>query len=96
MHIIIAKEAAEFIKEKNMDNSIYITEVQVKSGWCSVNQLSVKMGRPDNEKAFNLYEVGEISVYLLRTLNIPKDEVKISLKKILFIKSLEVKGVIVR
>lgn len=54
------------------------------------------MGRPDNEKTFNLYDVDGISVYLLRTLNIPKDEVRISLKKILFIKNLEVKGVLVR
>lgn len=96
MHIIIEKEAVGYIKEKNSDNSIFISEIQVKSGWCSVNQLSVKIGRPDNIKAFYLYEVEGISVYLLRTLNIPKDEVKISLKKILFIKSLEVKGVLVK
>ena len=96
MHIIVEKEAAEYIREKSNDNSLLIMELRVKSGWCSVNQLSVKMGRPDNEKAFNLYEVNGIDVYLLRTLNIPKDEVKISLKKILFIKNLEVKGVVVR
>lgn len=93
MNITIEKDAAEYIREKSSNNSIYLTAVTVKIGWSRIIELSVKMGRPIDEEEFDFYKSGEISVYILKTLTITTDEVEISLKKILFIKNLSVKGV---
>lgn len=32
MHIIVEKEAAEYIREKSNDNSLFVSEIRVKSG----------------------------------------------------------------
>ena len=93
MNVIVDSGAVEYIKSKGTNNSVTIAMETIKSGWCSTNQLSVQIGRPNHEKRFDLYEVDGINVYLQKGLYIPDDEVKISLSKFLFIKNLQVSGI---
>lgn len=93
MKVNISNKASEYIKTKGPDSSVTILMETIKPGWCSTNQLSVKVGRPSFEKGFDLYEVDGIDVYLQKGLYIPDDEVKITLNNFLFIKSLQVSGI---
>lgn len=95
MKINLDKEAREFIEGKSKQNSINISVVQAKTGWCTTMQLSVKMGNPRNINKFNLYEVDGINIYLEQGLIVPSDEISISLKKIMFFKTLSVVGIYV-
>lgn len=58
-------------------------------------QLSVKIGNPRNIDRYKLYEVDGIKVYLQNGLIVPGDEIRISLRKIAFLKTLSVEGIYV-
>lgn len=95
MKIILEKDAKEYIEIKSKDNSINLSIFQVKTGWCSTNQLSVKIGNPKNIDNYTFHEVDGIRVYLQNGLIVPKEEIKISLKKALLFKTLNVEGIYV-
>lgn len=91
VNVIVDKDAVEYIKRKN--DSVTISMISIKSGWCSTNQLSVQTGKPKNDRSFDFYKVDGVNIYLQKGLYIPNGEVKISLSKFLFIKSLQVSGI---
>lgn len=93
MIINIDKKAEEYIKSKSIDKAIQIVAEKVGKGWCQHYEPSVKMGKPSHENAFNLYQVGDISVYVLKWLKSRNDEIRITLNNFLFIKTLYVDGI---
>lgn len=58
-----------------------------------VTQPTVKMGKPELEQSFTLYNIGGINVYVAQTIKPHRNGIKIYLKKILWIKDLAVDGV---
>lgn len=50
------------------------------------------MGTPEKADKFDLYNVGEINVYLRKGIQIRNDEIHIFLRKFLWIKDLAVDG----
>lgn len=52
------------------------------------------MGKPSNEGAFNHFKIGDINVYVANRLKVSNKGLKISLSKLLWIKSLNVDGVV--
>lgn len=53
------------------------------------------MGKPLNEKSFNLHKVGDIDVYILNGVKVHDKGLRISLNKFLWMKSLHVDGLII-
>lgn len=53
------------------------------------------MGKPLNEKSFNLQKIGDISVYILKGVKVHDKGLKINLSKFLWTKNLHVDGLIV-
>ncbi len=94
MEIYITDKAQSHIKNKSQNNSIQIIVERVGGGWCISYQPSVKMGKPYNESSFTMYKVGGIDVYISPNIRARNNTLKIGLNKILWIKSLNVDGVI--
>lgn len=95
MIIDIEKKAAEYIKKKSQDNSIYITVVKTETGWCAAEQPSVKMGKPSNESSFEVHKAGDINIYLSPRLKARNNELRITLDKFLFLANLNIDGLII-
>lgn len=94
MEIILSNDASEFIKKKSPeDPSLNIAVVQVKSGWCSTNQLSVKIGNPGSSTRFDVYNIDGVDIYVQKGLSIPSGEIKITLNNYFITKSISVKGI---
>ena len=93
MIIIIDRKAEEYIKSKYTDNSIHIAAQLVGRGWCRHYEPSVQMGKPTQENAFDLYEVGDIKVYVLKWLRSRNNEIRITLNNFFFIKHLNADGI---
>jgi len=51
------------------------------------------MGKPTQENAFDLYEVGDIKVYVLKWLRSRNNEIRITLNNFFFIKHLNADGI---
>lgn len=95
MDIYIDNKAEEYIKSKTEDMSIQVFISTIQGGWCVSHQPSVKMGKPLNEKSFNLQKIGDISVYILKGVKVHDKGLKINLSKFLWTKNLHVDGLIV-
>lgn len=95
MDIFIDNKAEEYIKSKTEDNSIQVFISTIKGGWCVSHQPSVKMGKPLNEKSFNLHKIGDINIYILNGVKVHDKGLKISLSKFLWTKNLNIDGLII-
>lgn len=95
MDIYIDNKAEGYIKSKIEDKSIQVFIDKVGGGWCVSYQPSVKMGKPLNEKSFNLYKIGDINVYVLAGVKVRDKGLRISFSKFLWMKSLNVDGLVV-
>lgn len=93
MDIYIDDKTKEYIRSQSQDSSVHVSMMKVGGGWCATYQPSVKVGRPYDEKNFKLYKVDDINVYLASGIIVRNDELKISLSKIFWIKSLNVDGI---
>lgn len=91
MEIAIDEKAKNYIKEKSQDNSINIVYGLVGAGWGASFKPLVKMGKPKDLKDFKSYEVEDVNVYIKETLA-KKGEIRISLSRFLWLKSLEIEG----
>lgn len=95
MDIYIDNKAKEYIKSKTEDRSVQVFISTIQSGWCVSHQPSVKMGRPLNDKSFNLHTIGDINVYILKGIKAKDKGLKISLSNFLWMKNLNVDGLII-
>jgi len=94
MKVTVSSEAAEHIKKKsNGEPAVRIAVIQVKGGWCSSSQLSVEIGHPGDTKRFYEYEDNGVKVFIQKGLSTPNDQVDVNLSKVLFAKSLSVRGI---
>lgn len=94
MDIYIDRKAKEYIKNKSGDNSIQIIIERIGGGWCASYQPSVKVGKPYNNDSFIMHKEGDIDIYISPNIKVRNDGLKIGLNKILWIKSLNVDGLI--
>lgn len=94
MNVTLSNDAKDYIVKKSPnDPSLSIAVVQVKSGWCSTNQLSVRIGNPGNTSRFDEFSIEGVSIYIQKGLSVPSEEVTITLNNYLITKSISVKGV---
>lgn len=94
MDIYIDRKAKEYIKNKSRDNAIQIVVERIGGGWCVSYQPSVKVGKPYNNGSFLMHKVGDIDVYISPNAKVRNGELKIGLNKILWIRSLNVDGLV--
>ena len=94
MNITIDKRAEDHIKQNSKDNSIQITVMKVGGGWCSSSQPLVKMGKPLDENSFVHYVSGDINVYMPGRIRARNDKLSITFNKFLWMKSINVDGII--
>lgn len=92
MEIKINKDAKDYIKEKTNDNSINVVIINTGSGWCPRFEPSVKMGKPRDEKRFNLLKSDDMDVYVWDELMTKGEKMEISMGKFLWKKHLNVEG----
>jgi len=57
---------------------------------------AVKLGKPELEENFKLYNIDGINVYIAQTIKPHRTGIKIYLKKMLWVKELAVDGICVR
>ena len=57
---------------------------------------AVKLGKPELEENFKLYNIDGINVYIAQTIKPHRTGIKIYLKKMLWVKELAVDGVCVK
>ena len=95
MNIIIDKKAADYIKKHSKDNAITLLVTVTGGGWCRVQSPTVKMGKPSKLETFDLYNVDNIDVYVKRGTRSRNNTLKVFIKRILFIKSIEVDGMLI-
>lgn len=55
--------------------------------------MGVQVARPENEAIFRKFDIEGIEVYLQKGMRLQGDNVRIYLKKVMFMKWLEVQGV---
>ena len=91
MNIIFTEEAKKYLEGKG--DTIRVEFMAYGGGWCPVKQLpTVFVGKPQDEKYFNLYEVEEIKVYVPKNTIVVKDPVKIYVEGKWMFQRLEVEG----
>lgn len=95
MDINIDKNAATYIKEKTSDKSVHLGIQRIGGGWSSALQPFVKMGEPFDKDTYKHYLVEDIHVYIPNILKAKNNKVSISYSKFLWMKNLNVDGVIV-
>lgn len=93
MKVIVDNNAKDYISQKTDDNSITIVVINTGSGWCPSFQPSVRMGKPKDEKGFNLVKDENIDIYIKSGLKSKREKVEISLGKFLWKKYLNVDGI---
>lgn len=91
MNISINEKTKEYIKKNTNDNSINIMVIETTTGWVPLHEPTVELGKPSNEEDFDLYEVDDIKVYVLKGLR-DKRKVNISVGNFFWIKTLRVEG----
>lgn len=91
MNISINEKTKDYIKKKTNDNSVNVSVIETSTGWIPFHEPTVELGKPSKEKDFDLYEVDDIKVYVLKGLR-EKGKVTITLGHYLWIKILRVEG----
>lgn len=91
MDIYMDEKAKEYIRDKSLDKSIYITLIR-RGGWVGVSEPSVKIGKPDRLNSYDIYIIEDISVYILKEIGTLNNNIKIKNKKFLWKQFLEVEG----
>ena len=95
MNIYIDDMAKDHIRNKSRDKSISIIMKKVGGGWCVSYEPSVQMGRPPNKDKFTVEKVDDIDVYILKGFKAKNNRLDIKLGKFLWIKTLNVVGILV-
>ena len=93
LNIIIEKNAAEYIKKHAKDDSITLYIHSAGGGWCSIQAPTVQLGKPDKDESFNMYSIDGVNVYIKEGIKVRNDQIRIFLRKFLWIKDLAVDGV---
>ena len=93
MNIIIEKDAENFIKKHCKDNTITLFIKPPSGGWCSVENPTVQLGKPQEADNFHMYCVDEINVFVSQNAEIKNNKLHVFLRKFLWIKELAVDGI---
>lgn len=93
MELIIEPKAREYIEEKSPDRSIRVEGQIAGRGWATYYEPSVKMGPPNDNREFKVYEADGIKLYLAPGI-IPKgDIIRVRLNRLLWLRRIVVEGI---
>lgn len=92
MNIIIDKDAADYIKKHSKDNSVTLLLMTSKGGWCSTKSPTVLLGKAQNADNYDVHKIDDINVYTKKDIKVINNELHIYLRKLFWIKELEVEG----
>ena len=93
MQIIIRDEVKAFLSKKN-SKVLTVSVIQSGGGWCgSLSIPEVGYRVPEVPEHYNIFHVDEITVYVKKNVNTTADRLEFVVNKILFVKSLDIKGV---
>ena len=94
MKIVVSDKLQEWMHKKNR-KVMRLWIQKIKSGWRGcVSELSVRYEIPKDLEKYNHYIEKEIDFYIAKNINIKNDEIKISVKRSLFLMNeLDIQGI---
>lgn len=92
MDIKIDEKAKKYIRENSRNKSVAISFIK-SGGWNGVYKLVIKPSLPSRIEEYNVYNIEDIDVYILKQLVRANAHISISLSEFFWRKSLKLKGI---